>query len=78
MKYHVRKSSVYPMDLMALCNHNMKNGRGFVPNMLCVSPKEFKALTKDEACKHCQKVFLKKRNIQRKKKGLHPVKTWNE
>ena len=73
MKTHLRMSKKY--NGLAICGHNTNTGSGYVP-LFVVSPVDFK--NNDNTCKHCEKIYLKKRNEQRISKGLKPVATWNE
>jgi len=69
MKTHVRRAKAHPMNLFALCNHNERNGDGYLP-LDCRSPKEFITLPSDMRCKHCEKAL----NKRRRRKGLVDIK----
>lgn len=76
MKKHLRQGKKSPYNEIASCNHNHAVNDG-VCGLLCVSPEAFRELNDDIRCKHCETVYLKRRNIQRKLKGLKSVIVWN-
>ena len=60
--------------LVAACHQGYRSdSKGYV-----VNAKGFRELHESMRCKACEKVYLQRRNLQRSKKGLDPVKTWNE
>lgn len=52
--------------------------RQYHNNTQAAKPSNFKKYSEDELCSHCKAIFLKRRNKQRKLKGLAPVSKWNE
>lgn len=68
MKIHVRAGSRGDAIYYALCNHNTKNGIGFVM-LQCMKPAEFISLLACDRCKHCEKRL----NLRRARKGLSKI-----
>jgi hypothetical protein len=73
MKTHLRNGKVNTG--LAKCGNN---GRNYDYGLHCVDPQEFKTIPSAKRCAHCEDVFLKERNRQRKLKGKKLVKTWHE
>jgi hypothetical protein len=69
LKTHLRKN---PGSLFPACtSYSTADGR----LNHAVSAKEFRAA--EHTCVSCQKIFLVRRNNQRREKGLAPVSVWN-
>lgn len=56
----------------AMCGNNDRN---YKYGLLVVRVKEFRNVPEEGRCAHCERIYLSKRNAQRKTKGLPPVKT---
>jgi hypothetical protein len=72
-KVHLRNGKINVG--LAKCGNN---GRNYAFGLECVGPQEFKAVPAASRCAHCEDIFLKERNRQRKAKGLRPVSVWHE
>lgn len=49
------------------------NGRHYKYGLKVAMPKEFRLVPKSDRCAHCERIYLEKRNAQRRAKGLPPV-----
>lgn len=49
------------------------NGRGYKYGLRVAMPKEFRKVSPDARCAHCELIYMKNRNLIRRKKGLPPV-----
>jgi hypothetical protein len=61
---------------MPACGRAMRPGNYSTAH--CVEVREFKIQPENEVCSYCAKLFLRRRNQQRRQKGLQPVTKWNE
>jgi hypothetical protein len=79
MKTHLRQGTdTYGRSVPACGLHQVVTRKGGVLNSVQVSPQLFKTTEPADRCVKCEAVFLRKRNEQRKGKGLPPVSSFDE
>ena len=77
MKIHLWHSEQYPVPACKLSGRKAQN-KGVLFGM---SPKKFKEAgdaNEGDCCTFCKKIYLKRRNAVRQKKGLPLVSTFNQ
>lgn len=75
MKHHVRKGTGNGCDNIPLCGFNNQRRYRILPTKFVHSAKEFRNISSEERCHHCENKYLEVRNKQRIAKGKEPVKS---
>jgi len=86
-KVHLQGNAGLRREPMAMCstrltangtvvNNNRRSYVGMGSQIMKLG--EWKKIPEEHRCAHCCDIYLERRNIIRKEKGLEPVKAYNE